>query len=80
MIVAAVMPLPWIAANAMGGLGLPHVAVAVLAGVSILGAAALISWGAELAVGWQFGEREPLTMPQKLVTMPRYCSLFLEAT
>jgi cation:H+ antiporter len=48
LVVATALPLPWIAAESLGTPFSP-IATASLAGAAILGAAALISWGAELA-------------------------------
>lgn len=47
--ISGLLPLPWIAAHALGGLGLPPEAVAPLAGLAILGAAFALSWATELA-------------------------------
>jgi cation:H+ antiporter len=46
---AAALPMPWIIAERYDGMGLEPVAIAVLAGVAILGAAFLLSWATELA-------------------------------
>lgn len=46
---ALLMPLPWLVANNLAGLGLLPEAEAVLAGVAILGAAFVLSWASELA-------------------------------
>ena len=46
---AASLPVPWIAAHAFDGLGLAAEAVAILAGLAILGAAFLLTWATELA-------------------------------
>lgn len=51
------LPLPWVIAQSVGGLGLPSEAIAVLAGVAIVGAAFLLTWATEL------GERD---IPQSL--------------
>jgi len=48
-LIAAALPVPWVAARALGGLGLQHEGTAVLAGLAILGAAFLLSWSMELA-------------------------------
>ncbi len=48
-LVASLLPLPWIVAHAVGGLGLVPEAIAPLAGFAILGAAFLLSWATELA-------------------------------
>lgn len=48
-VAAVLLPLPWIVAHNLAGLGLPPEATALLAGVSILGAAFLLSWATELA-------------------------------
>jgi cation:H+ antiporter len=48
-LIAAALPVPWVAAHALGGLGLQPEATAVLAGLAILGAAFLLSWSMELA-------------------------------
>ncbi|MFP8874714.1 MAG: sodium:calcium antiporter, partial [Myxococcota bacterium] len=47
--VSLVLPIPWVVAETWGGLGLPAMAVAILAGSAILGAAFLLSWACELA-------------------------------
>jgi len=46
---AAALPVPWIFANNVHGLGLDAVTIAVLSGLAILGGAFLLSWGAELS-------------------------------
>ncbi len=46
---AAALPLPWIVAHGLGGLGLQSEWVAALSGISILGCAFLLSWSMELA-------------------------------
>ena len=46
---AAALPLPWLMIHHFHGLGLSHEATSALAGLSILGGAFLLSWGAELA-------------------------------
>lgn len=43
------LPVPWMVAYAFAGLGLPFEAIAVLAGVAILGAAFMLSWSCEVA-------------------------------
>lgn len=43
------LPVPWVVASAFGGLGVPPVWIAVLAGLSILGAAFMLSWSCEIA-------------------------------
>jgi len=43
------MPVPWVVAHALGGLGVVPVGIAVLAGLSILGAAFMLSWSCEVA-------------------------------
>jgi cation:H+ antiporter len=48
-LLAVSLPVPWIAASHLGGLGLPPEAEALLSGVAILGAAFLLSWSMELA-------------------------------
>jgi cation:H+ antiporter len=48
-LLAAFLPVPWIAAYHLGGLGLPPELEALLSGFSILGAAFLLSWSMELA-------------------------------
>ena len=48
-LIAAALPVPWVAAHALGGLGLQPEAVAVVAGLAILGSAFLLSWSMELA-------------------------------
>lgn len=48
-VIAAFLPVPWVAAYQLGGLGIPAEGVAVLAGLSILGAAFMLSWSMELA-------------------------------
>ncbi|MEE9606101.1 MAG: sodium:calcium antiporter [Myxococcota bacterium] len=57
---AGCLPLPWIAAHALGGLGLPIEVVAAFAGLAILGGAFLLTWATELA------ERD---MPQALALL-----------
>jgi len=47
--VAAAMPLPWVVAADLGGLGLSHETVAALAGLAIVGGAFCLSFGTELA-------------------------------
>ncbi|HVP31429.1 MAG TPA: sodium:calcium antiporter [Myxococcota bacterium] len=46
---AVLLPLPWIVAHNLAGLGLSPEVTAVLAGVAILGSAFLLSWATELA-------------------------------
>lgn len=46
---ALVLPLPWVVANNLEGLGLLPEVSAVLAGLAILGAAFVLSWASELA-------------------------------
>ena len=46
---AAALPLPWVIANAIGGVGLQAEYVALLAGLAILGSAFILSWATELA-------------------------------
>jgi cation:H+ antiporter len=46
---SSLLPLPWVVAEALGGLSLPPEAVALLAGLAILGGAFLLSWATELA-------------------------------
>ena len=46
---AALMPLPWMVAHQIEGLGLSQEWVAVLAGIAILGGAFLLTWATELA-------------------------------
>jgi cation:H+ antiporter len=48
-LMAAFLPVPWIAAYHLGGLGMPPELEALLSGLSILGAAFLLSWSMELA-------------------------------
>ena len=55
-----VLPIPWVVAEAFGGMGMEPVAVAVLAGLAILGAAFMLSWSCEL------GERD---IPQSLALL-----------
>ena len=43
------LPVPWLVAQAFGGLGLPFEAIAFLAGAAILGAAFMLSWSCEVA-------------------------------
>jgi cation:H+ antiporter len=47
--VAVALPLPWIVAHSLGGLGLPPEWTCLISGVSIVGAAFLLSWTTELA-------------------------------
>ena len=47
--IGVVMPLPWIVAQALGGMGIPAFYVLFLAGFSILGAAFMLSWSCEIA-------------------------------
>ncbi|MEZ4216262.1 MAG: sodium:calcium antiporter [Myxococcota bacterium] len=42
------LPVPWVVASAVGGLGLPAGWVAVLSGLAILGAAFMLSWSCEI--------------------------------
>ena len=46
---AAALPLPWVIAHAIGGVGLQSEFVALLAGLAILGSAFILSWATELA-------------------------------
>jgi cation:H+ antiporter len=46
---AALLPVPWVVAHHLGGLGIPPEGVSLLAGLAILGAAFLLSWSMELA-------------------------------
>jgi cation:H+ antiporter len=46
---AAALPLPWLIAHALGGVGLQSEIVALLAGLAILGGAFILSWATELA-------------------------------
>jgi len=48
-LIAAVLPLPWIVAHNLEGLGLLPEITAALAGLAIVGAAFLLSWTTELA-------------------------------
>lgn len=48
-LVAAALPLPWVIAHALGGVGLQSGYVALLAGLAILGGAFILSWATELA-------------------------------
>lgn len=57
---ALLLPVPWIMAEAWGGLGIAAEWVATMAGLSILGAAFMLSWACELA------ERE---IPQALALL-----------
>ena len=59
-LISSGLPVPWVLAQSVGGLGLPPAAVACLAGVAILGAAFLLSWATEL------GERD---IPQSLALL-----------
>jgi cation:H+ antiporter len=43
------LPVPWMVAQAFGGLGLPFEMIALLAGAAILGAAFMLSWACEVA-------------------------------
>lgn len=43
------LPVPWMVAQALGGLGLPFELIALLAGAAILGAAFMLSWACEVA-------------------------------
>jgi cation:H+ antiporter len=43
------LPVPWLVAQAFGGLGLPFEAIAALSGTAILGAAFMLSWSCEVA-------------------------------
>jgi len=54
------LPIPWVVAEAFGGLGIGPIAIASLAGVAILGAAFMLSWSCEL------GERD---IPQALALL-----------
>ena len=58
--VAIALPVPWVVAEAFGGLGIGPGAVAFLAGIAILGAAFMLSWSCEL------GERD---IPQSLALL-----------
>ena len=57
---ALALPIPWAIAEAWGGLGIAAEWVAIMAGISILGAAFMLSWACELA------ERE---IPQSLALL-----------
>ncbi len=46
---AGLLPIPWIVAGSIEGLGLSPESVSLLSGAAILGAAFLLSWAAELA-------------------------------
>jgi cation:H+ antiporter len=46
---AAALPLPWVIAEAHGGVGLQSEFIALFAGLAILGSAVLLSWATELA-------------------------------
>jgi cation:H+ antiporter len=46
---AAALPVPWVIAHALGGVGLQAEIVALLAGLAILGSAFILSWATELA-------------------------------
>jgi cation:H+ antiporter len=48
-LMAAALPLPWVIAHALGGVGLQEEVVAPLAGMAILGGAFILSWATELA-------------------------------
>jgi cation:H+ antiporter len=54
------LPIPWVVAEAFGGLGIEAVGIAALAGLAILGAAFMLSWSCEL------GERD---IPQALALL-----------
>ncbi len=43
------LPVPWVVAEALGGLGIPGEFVILLAGCAILGSAFMLSWSCELA-------------------------------
>lgn len=43
------LPIPWVVAQALGGLGIPPEAIVPLAGSAILGAAFMLSWSCEVA-------------------------------
>ena len=43
------LPLPWVLAEALHGLGIPAEVVALLAGLAILGAAFMLAWSCEIA-------------------------------
>jgi cation:H+ antiporter len=43
------LPLPWVLAEALHGLGIPAEVVALLAGLAILGAAFMLAWSCEVA-------------------------------
>ncbi|MEE3330529.1 MAG: sodium:calcium antiporter [Myxococcota bacterium] len=42
------LPVPWVVATALGGLGIPPVYVSLLSGAAILGAAFMLSWSCEV--------------------------------
>jgi len=46
---AIFLPVPWVVAQALGGLGIEPEVVAALAGLAILGSAFLLSWSCEVA-------------------------------
>ncbi len=48
-VAAAALPVPWVIAQAIGGVGLQAEWVALLAGLAILGGAFILSWATELA-------------------------------
>jgi cation:H+ antiporter len=43
------LPVPWMVAQAFGGLGLPYEMIALAGGAAILGAAFMLSWSCEVA-------------------------------
>jgi cation:H+ antiporter len=49
LLAAAALPVPWVIAHALGGVGLQAEIVALLAGLAILGSAFILSWATELA-------------------------------
>jgi cation:H+ antiporter len=57
---AIALPIPWVVAEAFGGLGMEPGAIAIVAGLAILGAAFMLSWSCEL------GERD---IPQALALL-----------
>ncbi len=46
---ATALPVPWVVANAWGGLSIPEEVVAILTGLAIVGGAFILSWATELA-------------------------------
>lgn len=47
--IGVLLPLPWVIATAVGGMGIPAIGILFLSGFAILGAAFMLSWACEIA-------------------------------